>query len=651
MNAAHASGQLPALKIAIHNHYAGQAVSETEFSKRICKAARRLGWETVEAASSVEITRFDPDFVIALHFRSPKLTKYPTYGSMVTPPAYFAHDDQFVKNILSYDGYLSSSDPISRWLRDLLYFPQKKFFITPWYITCQHIPYTPPQLGQLQLFYSGTNWDGSRYGELFQQLDKLPYTAIYGPANAWTHIHRSYRGSLPFDGVSILNALNQAGVGLCLHRKEHCDAATPSSRIFEVAASGAIAICQEHGFIRDVFGDSVLYLESTDDPGRLTSQIAEYMQWLANNPSEALNLSKRAYDIFAKRYTLERLLSDLAPKHEELCSRKGYVSGSGHHALGSHSVQLIVRVGDRGPEHVQRALDSIKSQSYDRVGAIVVQYKKQPYLPQLLDSYRQELPIQVIESPNACLRSTQLWDGLKAVSSEYFGILDDDDLIHPNHVDLLLQLLNRAKKCGVAYSGAIRVWEPDPDFGRTSGIPTEPAELAHFEPFDINRIVTLHNFLTSNAFIARSNLLQDLGDDPVLPVLEDLFLLLFLCQRTDFIFSYEATCEFYWRSGRSDNSVWLDRPRWDFTAERIRDILWKQSFHCTQNARQNLFQLESNLSLLEQKLTRAEDALARTEGMLDALTIRLNRYLDLPFISMLRTIRRALFRRPQSSSR
>src|SRR5579859_1786775 len=125
MRAAKAERQLPALRVAIHNHYAGQNVAETEFSKRILEAAHGLGWDAAEVGSSIEINQFEPDFVLALHFRTPKLTKYPTYGSMVTPPAFFAQDEQFVKNILSYDGYLCSSENIDSWLRDILYLTQK----------------------------------------------------------------------------------------------------------------------------------------------------------------------------------------------------------------------------------------------------------------------------------------------------------------------------------------------------------------------------------------------------------------------------------------------------------------------------------------------------------------------------------------------
>jgi hypothetical protein len=642
------------LKIAIHSHYAGQQAAETEFSKRICLAARNIGWQAFEVATSTEINQCQPDFVIALAFRTPKLTRFPTYGSMVTPPVFLVHDAQFIKNIISYDAYLCSSEHIKRWLKDILYLTPKEHFIAPWFTSTHHVRYRPPQFTSPRLLYAGTNWDGPRYGALFERLDSESYLDVYGPQAAWSHLKHSFRGSLPFDGVSILDALNDAGVGLCLHRAEHSDAATPSSRIFEITASGALAICQEHPFIRDAFQDAVLYLEPTDDVPRLASQISEYMRWIAANPDEALKLSGRAYDIFSKNYTLEKLLFDLIPSHKELVAAKQSLpssSRSSPKALGQKGVQFIVRIGDRGADYVERALDSIASQSYGLVGAVIVQYKGVPHLSQILGKYDRHVPVQLVQSTYTGSRSTQLWDGLRAVSSEYFGILDDDDVIYPNHAHLLVDLLERFKDCGVAYSGAIRIWEPDLAVSASTELPAEPAELTYFEPFDRGRLVALDNFITSNAFIARTSFLKDLWDDPQLPLLEDLFLLLFLCRKTNFVFSYEASSEFRWRGHKKDNATWIDRQNWAGAGERIKSLLWKQGFGSTQLVgSSSLTQVESRLETisaqLESRMLEAENLLAETRAKLDTSTTRLDRYLNLPFIDAIRRLRRKLLRLP-----
>jgi hypothetical protein len=644
------------LRIAIHNHYAGQEVAETEFSRKICQAASNLGWEAVEVGGVAPINQFHPDFVLALHFRTPKLTQYPTYGSMVTPPAYFVHDDRFVKNILSYDGYFSSSDHITSWLRDILYQTGKKYLVSPFYTSCQSVSYLPPHISQPRLLYVGTNWDGPRHQELFRQLDATPSLDVYGPRGVWSYLHQSYRGVLPFDGSSIFEALNQAGVGLCLHRAEHCAAGTPSTRIFEIAASGAIGICQEHPFIRRAFGDSVLYFDDAANSEQAASQIAEHMRWIKENPEQALRLSKKAYDVFTRDYTLEKLLSDVVPHHQRLVEQKGFAISPARRSPKGKTVQFIVRVGERSTRYIRRALDSLAAQTEGRVGALLVRYAEVPGISELREQYADKLAVEIVDSPRTGFRSTQLWAGLNKVSAEYFGILDDDDVIHPNHVHSLLRVLGQSEKCGVAYSGSIRVWEADQQGSIAvpgDAAPAEPAELTYFEPFDLNRLVALQNFITSNAFIAKASLLESLGGDPRLPVLEDLFLLLQLCRHTDFEFSYEATCEFYWRDHKKDNTAWKNQQDWTSASERIKTLLWGQPFGFTQTAGSSKVSRLDDLSRVESslaaRLTQLEGGMARANAKLEAATARLNRYADLPLFNVIRRFRRMLLRLPPPS--
>lgn len=566
------------MRVAIHNYYAGQEVAETGLSRRIYLAAQNLGWEAAEVASSVEINRFAPDFVLALHFRTPKITRYPTYGCMWNPPAFFARDDRFIKNILSYDAYLCSSGSIHAWLKDILYNTHKSYFAAPFFTSCNCVPYRQPDLGHPRLLYAGTGWDGIRFRELFERLDSESYMEIYGPKKAWQHAHKAYRGLLPFDGSSILDALKKAGVGLCLHRQEHCDAAVPSLRIFEIAASGAIGMCQEHPFIREIFGDAVLYLESVGDTGRTLTQISEYMRWIGENKQQALALSRRAYDIFRENYTLEKLLLGIVPHHEQLIRRKGFVSGP--RASEGEKIQFIVRLGDRGAQAVSRTLNSLVSQTHP-VSAIVLQCGESSELDAVLKSYKGQLSIEVINVPETRLRSTQLWSGLRAVRSEYFGLLDGGDIVYPNHATSLLQLLKSNATAGLAYSGAVRVGGPNKAL-KSQPASTDPAELTHFEPFDTNRFISLDNFISSNSFIARSTLINCLSEDPQLSVAEDLFLLLNFSRHSQFIFSHEVTCESYGSNGATDTAASVDGSEWANALDRIRTMFWGQQFPATQ---------------------------------------------------------------------
>ncbi len=615
------------MRIAIYNEFFGDDAAETELSKRICLAAKNLGWKAIEVGSSIEIKQFKPDFVLVLHFRTPKNTGFPTYGCMWNPPDFFEQYETAIKNekvkenILSYDGYLSSSRQIDTWLKDILYATNKKFFISPFYTSCHQTSYQPPCLDNPHLVYFGTNWDGSRFKEFFSFLDTKEYMEIYGPQNSWKYLNRSYKGSLAFDGVSVLNTLNKAGLGLCLHKEEHSKTSVPSMRIFEIVASGAVAICEEHSFIKESFGDSVFYIDPKLDSSQKVTQISRYVRWIQNNQQEALEMSAEAHKIFTEKYSFENLLLAIVPHHQKLIREKGFVPEIEPRQTRQKRVEIIVRVGDRDAKIVKRCLDSIASQVYNNIGVIIVNYKKLEYLDSLLQEYEDKFSVKLIKTEFSGFRSSQLIAGINAVDSEYFGILDDDDLIHPNHIYSLVSLLEKFDDIGVAYSGSIRVWELDKSdtkqINRQSLI-REEAELAYFEPFNINKMLNFDNFIVSNSFLARSSLInEDLNNDPELKVLEDMFLLLTLCAKSKFIFSYEATCEFYWRYSKKDNSTFEERHLWQNSVKRVRHMFWKKNFPSSQH----ISPIEINFSLTypnsdtEESQLKLKHSLAVIEGV------------------------------------
>lgn len=619
------------MRVAIYNPFLGECVAETELSRRIYLASINLGWEAAEVSSSVEIKSFNPDIVLALHFRVPKLVGFPTYGCMWNPPAFCELEDIFIKNILSYDGYLSSSLQVNLWLEDILYSTAKKFIIAPFYTSCNETSYQAPNLQNPHLVYIGSNWDGPRFKELFLKLDQEDYMEVYGKKDGWQYLTSSYKGALLFDGVTVVKTLNQAGVGLCLHRDEHCKAHIPSMRIFEIAASGAVAICNEHPFIQENFGDSVLYLSSNLNTDERVRQISEHLRWIKTNPKEAFEMSRKAHRIFVDNFSLEKLLLGLLPYHKQLVEKKGFTAPQ--HLNTSlvkktyKKVQIIVRVGGRDISKIKRALDSIAAQTYPNIGVIIVRWREVEKLEILLKEYSQRLSIEVLNVEDSSCRSTSLWAGINAVASEYFGILDDDDLLHCNHVDSLVSLLDEYDEYGVAYSGSIHVWEPDND-GEVLQLDlqqiAEPASLTYFNHFEMTEVISFRNFITTNSFIARSSLIdKNIRKDPQLNVFEDFFLLLNFSKKTRYIFSYEATCEFYHRVSMQDNSVFESRQLWDEATHRIERMMWNQEFPSKQTLGQframqaELEKLRAQLQSYQTELGQSQAQLQQTQAELE----------------------------------
>ncbi|GAB4139075.1 MAG: hypothetical protein Fur0046_14010 [Cyanobacteria bacterium J069] len=564
------------MKIAIQNPFFDKPyIAEVEMSRRLMLAAKNIGWQAVEVQTGAEIREAEPDCVIVLHHWTPKVAPVPTYLCMWSPPEFFEGTDRLINNTLSYDGYLIGSRIVDRWLHHLLCHTPKRYFKSPFYTSAPKTAYRPPSLSQPRLVYLGSNWDGPRFKQLFEGLDQQPYMDVYGNPDGWKYLNQAHRGALPYDGNSVFEAIHTAGVGLCLHREEHRQAEMPSMRIFEIAAAGAVAICSEHAFIRAAFGDTVLYIDADADPNDQVAQISQHMDWIAHHPQQAEEMAAAAHEIFIQHYTLEKHLLDLLPHHEALLSDKGFVPAPGSSPVPAQ-VQVIMRVGGRPLSFIRRALESLAAQSYPNIGVILVEY--QPVLgldEEFLGQYGDRLQIRRIPGPATC-RSSTLWAGLRAVDAPYFAILDDDDAIHPNHLQTLVSLLEQQPDVGVAYSGTLKVLE-------SGSLDTlhqiETITLPYFQPFRLKDLLELKNFMPPNSYVVRSELLQDILDrDPLLDLGEDFCLVLILCQRAKFCFSYEATAEVYWRSDTQDNASYSGKVAWRDAMHRLRLLFWKQEF-------------------------------------------------------------------------
>jgi hypothetical protein len=590
------------MKVAIQNPFAGQFVAETELSRRIALAASHIGWQAAEVHTANEIRSFHPDFVIALHNNSPKLTEHPTYGCMWNPPSFFEGTEPFVQHVLTYDGYLTSSIVLERWLHQLLYATPKRYFTVPFYTSCPHTSFQPPNLENPRLMYLGSNWDGTRFQALFEGLDRQEFMEVYGNPAGWTHLQSAYKGALPFDGASVLKALNQAGVGLCLHRSEHRDAALPSMRIFEVVASGAVAICSEHPFIRSAFGDAVLYFDPDLSIPEQLQQIADQMQWICAHCQTAIEMAAAAHEIFAAHYTLETLLEGILPHHQSLVVDKGFVCEAIEPAvlldssvicppspptLGGTEPQSPPALGDLGgnaesppivevilrvhqPGALPPMLAHLNQQTYANLSGTIVK----PKTLDLTDVLPAEnfLPLKILDAPPDALPSTVLWQGLNAIEADYFALLDETSVIYPNHVQTLVSLLEQHPEAGVAYAGSISAQSPPTE----TETPSSPIVL--FQPFHLDRFLHFQQTILPHSFVARRSVLDEiLWQDPQLQEHETLCLLFHLAQRSPFVFSYELTCESP-MAPIGSNTLIQEFHDWSSELSRFKFIFWHQEF-------------------------------------------------------------------------
>ena len=240
-------------------------VAEDEVIARLVNASKLLGLECIVLDhmgrrlpdKGLPMTGDDLDFVIHLHFSTPKSYDIFSFMTLWNPPKFF-HDFGYrpmIENILTHDDYLSCKSPgADLHLRRLI--EGDRFHLPPKFDLFHSLatPVLPPTLGELKLFYMGINWERlgesqSRHENVLNLLDATGLLRIYGPdvllgVKVWDGF-QSYQSPLPFDGVSVINEIHRAGICLALSSPAHKDAGLMSNRLFEGLAAGALIVCDE----------------------------------------------------------------------------------------------------------------------------------------------------------------------------------------------------------------------------------------------------------------------------------------------------------------------------------------------------------------------------------------------------------------------
>jgi hypothetical protein len=304
------------MHIAVFNHFEFPT-AETEIAARMRIAAERLGWRVDIVSNRAQLQRTGADFVLMTHFDAPKAGDAPAYGCMWNPPAYFENRPDRVDNVLSYDAWLTASPVIDEWVRARAAVAGRPCRTAPFYTGCHSVEFVPPRAETARLMYCGFNWDSLRCSRLFQELDAGGMLDVYGSADRWAHVANSYRGTLAFDGTAVLGALRAAGAGLCLHSPQHVQTGTASMRIFETVAAGAAAVCQEHRFIREHFGDTVHYFDAEAEPEEVHARIRDCVLRIRSRPGEAVEKARAAHEIFRRRFSFEVQLEEIGRRHAE----------------------------------------------------------------------------------------------------------------------------------------------------------------------------------------------------------------------------------------------------------------------------------------------------------------------------------------------
>jgi GT2 family glycosyltransferase len=201
-------------------------------------------------------------------------------------------------------------------------------------------------------------------------------------------------------------------------------------------------------------------------------------------------------------------------------------------------VSIITRTIGR-TELLKGALASLRNQTYDNIEIIVVE-DGEPISQRLISTEFKDLNIKYICMGVRTGRCKAGNAGLRAASGEYIGFLDDDDVLYPEHIEVLVSNLEKNKKFNLAYAMAFET-----PIKKLSDSPYVYEELekrvVYKQPF--NRIYLFYsNYITIQNVLFNKKLYEELnGFDEKLDFFEDWDLWIRYSLSTDFLFVPKLT--------------------------------------------------------------------------------------------------------------
>lgn len=502
-------------KFGVVKLWPGIKVAEDEVIARLKVAAAKLGLTCYEVtpdgrlldSPNVRMTQKDLDFVIHLHFETPKAYDIFSFVALWNPLQFY-HDylegayRRLTDNILSHDDFLScgSAAADDHVRRLLAHDPTRDDIQFTMYHTLAE-PIIAPSLGDMKVFYAGINWErlgkkASRHQELLDLLDKTGELRIYGPeklmgVKVWDG-YKSYQGQIPFDGTSMVREIARAGISLVLSSPAHKDSELMSSRLFESIAAGAVIVCDDNPFAQRHFGDRLLYVDSTLPADETAQQVRDHVRWIRKNPEQALAKAQAAQAIFKEKFTLDRSLAKL---YTHLTDRRQ--SQKALTPVSGTPVHAVLPLPHFDKEALQTMLQSIASQDYSTLTPILL------VEPEVLEKFGNRINKLVNDILPACRimpmsfrhqlnghpvkRNTPfgkvLHDYLLTLpAGAYVLVLQPREQLFANHVRTLVAALEQNPSCVAAYSSLVQmqqdkerahylVQKPLPLFGLPGGKP------------------------------------------------------------------------------------------------------------------------------------------------------------------------------------
>lgn len=314
--------------------------AEYEVLQRILSAAENIGADAVVIDDNGKVLWAGPDspaisgealdadlveFVLSLHFLSPRVIDKYSYYALWQPIEFyhdFGYQDSIDKFATHLDAISCASDIADAHALNIFSALRRQppLPLPQMYHTLPE-PFLEPRISEKsRLFYIGINWERlgrpkGRFHDVLNALDGKDLLDIYGPEKLhgvapWDGFE-SYRGELPFDGISVKDAINRAGICLALSSLPHKNAGIMSNRLFEGLAGGAAVIATPNPLIDKLFKDVVYLVDDTRGEEILGQQVLQALNRIRDRPEEARERVLLGQKILREKCSLEGSLSAL----------------------------------------------------------------------------------------------------------------------------------------------------------------------------------------------------------------------------------------------------------------------------------------------------------------------------------------------------
>lgn len=418
----------------------------------------------------------DCDFAVSLHFESPKTVDVYTYAALWNPlEFYFAWDyESSIRKFLSHNDLLScGSDSAEAHALNLLQgFGRVPPLPLPrLYHSIPRTEFRPSLDDQSRIFYAGINWERiknekGRHHDVLLGLDRAGLIDIYGPevfqgVKPWEG-YQCYRGSIPFDGKSLIRRIAKSGICLAFSSAAHQRSGIMSSRLFEGLAAGALVIANRHPFIDKYFKGLVHEIDDSQSSEAVLSQIVDVVEDARSNPARANEMANAAQELFFREFSLDHCLRDLAAAHSARVAGRRPTPGTVDAFVSFTSTRLprlaaMIRMLERQDHPLNSVVLILDETWYTRnrtsiENLLVASKLAVSVVPAQLFEYADDLAATAWRS-KAIGRT--LHEALGRATGEYFLLVGPEDEIFHDHVSSLVRVLDGSPDTLVASSGVV----------------------------------------------------------------------------------------------------------------------------------------------------------------------------------------------------